>query len=165
MKFADPQGKFPKFKDYIVYGIGPLSSNDVIVNGLKKWGKMSSEQARSYLLPGSGPKIKILDDKDYYLSKAVFEFPESFNLNFTLVNNYEIKDTLSIASAKGPTSAVYKTGSGKKIFRVGLVILHHLIEGHLRVFSNDDDDRDRAKVTIRQLAFEDEVYGGVDYAS
>ena len=159
MKFDDDENKFPKFAMYLVYDFGKLVSNKAIVNGMKKWGKMSSDVARSYIIPGSGPRIIIVDD--LFISKTVIDFPFSLNLSFDLVHAFEIKETLP---QQGPGSAVFMTGNGKRIYRVGLQILEELIRGHLSKFSDEVDDRDFAKVLIRLEAFEQEVYGGVKVA-
>jgi hypothetical protein len=167
MKFDDGD-KFPKLKNYLVFDFGQLASNNAVVNGMKKWGKMSSDQARSYIIPGSGPRIIIVDDKDDFISKSVINFPVSLNLKFSLVHAFEIKETLPQARtrasdplASGPSSAVYMTGNGKRIYQVGLKLLELLIRGHLSKFSDELDDRDFSKVQKGLLAFEQEVYGGV----
>lgn len=154
MKFVDQEEKFPRFKNYLLYDFGKLASNTDIINGMKKWGKMSGDQARSYLVPGSGPKIIIADDNDPLILKPIANFPYTLNLGFTLVNNFES------TAGKGPF-AVWPTGNGKKLHRVGLQILEHLISGSLSIFSDERDDPDNHKVLFRLEGFEQDVYGGV----
>jgi hypothetical protein len=158
MKFNDPEGHFPKFKNYLVFDFGQLASNRAIVNGMQKWGKMSSDQAKSYIIPGSGPMIIVMDDKDFFINQTV-GFPTSLNLSFIQVHKFEIKETLPPV---GPRSAVVMTGNGKRLYRVGLEILEALIRGHLSKFSDEVDDRNSSKVLMRLDAFEEEVYGGVN---
>jgi hypothetical protein len=146
MRFDDPDNKYPRFKNYIVYDFGRLASNAAIVNGLKKWGKMSGGQARSYLIPGSGPKIVLTDDNH------TRSFPYTLALSRFAVDKFE---------SRAPTLLL--TGSGKKVYSVGVSILTGLIRGHLFIFSEDNDDRDIAKVTVREIEFVREVYGDLDY--
>src|SRR5215207_18134 len=151
MNFDDPDGKFSRFRNYVVFGFGQLASNKAIINGMKKWGKMTEIQARSYIIPGSGQRIIIVDAKDFSSLTSFANFPVSLNLNFNLVNAFELKNP----------SAIKKTGKGKDIFQVGVTMLGMIIRGHLAKFSEDPDDRNFSKVLLRVDQFEEEVYGGV----
>jgi hypothetical protein len=58
MKLDDAtQQKFPTFAKYIKVDFPPLTRNRPIIYGLKKWGKMSEQQARQYLIWGTPPLI------------------------------------------------------------------------------------------------------------
>jgi hypothetical protein len=153
MKFDDPRHEFPRFGLY-VSDFGHLTTNRPIVKALVTWGKMTETQAQTYLTPGSGPSIVLVERKNYSPKNAVFKFPLSFDLDIELVKTYET------TSGKG-NAALWGTGSGKRVARVGVAMLEAIIRGHLRVFSPDDDDRDYAKALPRVVAFEDEVYGGL----
>jgi hypothetical protein len=149
----NPIREFPRFKLYVT-DFGQLASNRSIVTGLTTWGKMTESQARTYLIPGSGPSIVLVERKSYWPNKAVINFPFSFDLYIEMVKTYEM------TSGKGD-AALWVTGSGKKVARVGVAMLEAIIRGHLRVFSPDDDDRDYVKALPRVLGFQAEVYGGV----
>jgi hypothetical protein len=143
---------FPDSGNYVVFGFGQLASNKAIINGMKTWGKMTEIQAKSYINPGSGPRIIIVDDfKDFFVSTSFANFPVSLNLNFNLVHAFETRKS----------SAIKKTGKGKDVFQVGVTMLGMIIRGHLAKFSEDPDDRDFSKVLKRVTQFEEEVYGGV----
>jgi hypothetical protein len=160
MRLDDSDGKrFPKFRNYVTFDFGHLAVNDDIVNGLVKWGKMSREQARRYVAPGSGPKIKILDDPNDpgFGKKRWHDFPVSINLFAGMVQAFESKETLSQRDAKEKVFAT--TGRGQRIYRVGLSMLEQIIQGHIFVFSNDVADVQQVDSTI--LQFEDDFYGGV----
>jgi hypothetical protein len=164
MKFDNSDGiRFPKFKNYLVFDFGHLALNDKIIKGLMKWGKMSREQARLYIIPGSGPKITILDDPGglAFGTKRWRDFPTSVNLASSLVQAFELKEALSPGDAKQNVFAI--TGRGQRIYRVGLSIIEQLIQGHLFIFSQDVDDLDATTVSARILQFEDEVYGGIKF--
>jgi hypothetical protein len=162
MRLDDADAKtFPKFKNYLVFDFGQLVTNDDIIKGLMKWGKMSRDQSKSHIASGAGPKVTILDDKDVPLgSKQFHGFPGEINLQLSHVRAFEDKDTLS--QEERDQLVFLRTGRGKKIVRVGLEILELLIQGHLFIFSKDPDDRDSVKVQRRLTAFEREVYGGVE---
>jgi hypothetical protein len=157
MKFNDTEGKFPRFKHYLVFDFGKIADNKNIMDGLTKWGKMSGEQARSYIIPGSGPEIKIVNDADDFPSKRIADFPFSINMPNSLVLAFELKDMSRKVFAV--------SNDGHRIYRVGLLILELLIQGHLFKFSSDDDDRGIGRVTAAQLSFEQEVYGGINERS
>jgi hypothetical protein len=154
MKFVDQDEKFPYFRNYLSFDFGKLASNTDIINGMKKWGKMSGDDAREYLIPGSGPIIILVDDNSPLILKPIVDFPFQLNLSLAAVNNFES------TAGKGP-SAVYTTGNGKKLYRVGLTILELLIEGHLSYYHMFRDREDRIKVFVRLAGFEQDVYGGV----
>jgi hypothetical protein len=153
MKFDDPKREFPAFRLYVT-DFGQLTNNRSIVNGLTNWGKMTESQAHFYLIPGSGPSIVLVERKSYSPKKAVFNFPLSFDLDLETVKTYEV------TSGKG-NAALWVTGSGKRVPRVGVAMLEAIILGHLRIFSPDNDDRDYAKALPRVVAFQNEVYGGI----
>jgi hypothetical protein len=162
MKLDDADAnRFPKFKNYLAFDFSHLVSNDDIVNGLTNWGKMSWDQARLYIASGAGPKVQIPDDQDFpFGSRQFHSFPGEINLPLGHVQAFENKDTLSKEEAD--QLVFLRTGRGKKIIRVGLEILELLIQGHLFIFSRDDEDRDSVKVQRRLTGFEREVYGGVE---
>ena len=154
MKFYDPDKNFPRFQN-LVSDFGQLASNAAILDGMKKWGKMSGDQARSYLIPGSGPIIILVDDNSPLLLKPIVDFPDALNFSRAAVNNFE-------STAGKGASAVFTTGNGKKLYRVGLSLLELLITGHLSYrFLLDPDGRDRIKVFSILEGFEQDVYGGV----
>jgi hypothetical protein len=158
MRFKDTAGRYPRFKNYLSLDFGHLAKNDKIINGLIKWGKMSRTQAVSYIISGTIPEIAIADEKDYLIDKAFENFP------FTITMNKIVVDEFEMTSGKS-NSSVHKTASGALIHRVGLAVIDALIQGHLRVFSDDDDDRIYSRSLLRVAAFEDEVFGGVVAAS
>src|SRR5262245_4767213 len=115
MKFSNSENQHTGFKLFLDYEFGPLANNKAIVNGLKKWGKMTDEQARSYLIPGSGPTVvfgqvqmrSILDN----------DFPFSVPVPESIVKTFE--DT----HGKGDAT-FFKTGSGPRVHRLTVILLH-----------------------------------------
>jgi hypothetical protein len=155
MKFQDPDHKFTRFKLYLDYDFGQLANNKAIMDGLQKWGEMSPEQARSYLMPGSGPTIVFGEvNKRSILDN---DFPFSVTLPEIMVKTFE--DT----SGKGESN-FFKTGNGRRVQRIGLSLLHRIIEGHLLKFHPDDaGDKPSgfAKMHSRVFGFERDVFGDV----
>jgi hypothetical protein len=155
MIFTDPDKKFTRFKLYLDHDFSSLAENKAIINGMIKWGKMTRELARSFIISGSGPKIILVDDIDPRLLKPGTDFPEMIFLETSLVKSYE--DTAGKAS-----SLFIKTGNGKKIYQVGLTLLERLIRGNLAVTSESPDFRRlSAKVGKVLEGFEQDVYGGI----
>ncbi len=156
MRFKDPDGAFPTFRNYIVFDFGAMVKNNDLINPLARWAKIPADQARSFVAPGSGPELLLVEDAAQQPIRPLGDFPSSIFIPRTLVNGFEA------TSGKG-AEAVYATGNGMHVYRVAVMILSTLIRGSLLVFAKDDSDRDSAVAAGRQLAFEDEVYGGVHY--
>jgi hypothetical protein len=156
MRFKDPDAAFPRFRNYIVFDFGAMVKNDNIINPLARWAKIPADQARSFVAPGSGPELLLVEDAAQQLIRPLGDFPSSISIPRTLVSAFE--------TARGAgAEATYATGNGKRVYRVAVAILSALIRGSLLVFAKDDSDRGSAVAADRQLAFEDEVYGGVRY--
>jgi hypothetical protein len=158
MRFNDPDGTFPRFRNYIVFDFGAMVKNDNLINPLARWAKIPADQARAYVAPGSGPELLLVDAAAQQLIGPLGDFPHSISIPRALVDPFET------TSGKG-AEAVYATGNGKHVYRAAVAILSALIRGSLLMFSKDDADRGSAAIAARQLAFEDEVYGGVHFSS
>jgi hypothetical protein len=144
MRLDDPDHR--KFQNY-VDEVRKLATNDAIVNGLAKFGKMSKEQAQKYL-SDTNPVLWVF--KDITRSESIAEFPQKLLVPLDMVEAFE---------ADAP-SAKRRTRKGLPVPRIGVHLLGLIIAGHLKVFSPDDKDRTPAAWNKAVEGFELEVYGG-----
>jgi hypothetical protein len=154
MKFDDPGNAHTVFRDYLIFDFGKLAIPDKdgkdnpVFNAVVKWGKITSEQARSYIGSGTGPMIVLEDKSD---RENVREFPYKLFMPPRLVDAFEKKGK----------SATLLTNRGKSVFNVGVFMLEAIIAGSLGIFSADDKDADPRSWNKQVDGFEKDAYGGI----
>jgi hypothetical protein len=154
MKFGDPDNEHMKFKDYLASDFGKLATPDKdgkdnpVFNAVVKWGKITSDQARSFIGPGSGPTVVLEEKSD---KENLREFPYKLFVPPRLVEAFENKDK----------SATVLTGRGKTVLKVGVFMLEAIVAGSLGIFSQDNKDADPSTVNKQIGGFEAEAYGGI----
>jgi hypothetical protein len=154
MKFDDPDNAHVKFKNYLDFDFGKLGTPDKdgkdnpVFNAVVKWGKITSDQARSFIEPGSGPTILLEEKTD---RENMREFPFKLFVPPRLVDAFEKKDK----------SATHLTGRGKTVLKVGVFMLEAIVTGSLGILSKDDKDADPSTLNKQIGGFEAEAYGGI----
>jgi hypothetical protein len=149
MRLDDPKSEHRRFKIYLDIDCRDLAKKEPIVNALAKFGKMSIEQARSYLSSGTDPVLFVF--KGITRSESLTEFPDRLLVPLDLVEAFE---------ASAP-SATRLTRSGRKVHRIGVHLLELIMAGHLLKLSPDDKDHDPSAWNKAAEGFEQEVYGGL----
>ncbi|HTO81209.1 MAG TPA: hypothetical protein VMQ73_03195 [Methylomirabilota bacterium] len=150
MRLADDTQKtYPKFKHYIKVDFPKLIHVHSIVNGLKKYGLMTTAEAHEYLAWGSGPRIV---DIDRFLRNTHFPFVLLIDEDY--LKNFEA-DSSDKPLAERP--AVGKNSHGKLVYKAGVSILLNLV--HDSAYRKTSPDRDAAQEQAN--SFLQEIYGGL----
>ena len=152
MRLADDTQKtYPKFKHYIKVDFPKLIHVHPIVNGLKKYGLMSTAEVHEYLAWGSGPRIV---DIDRYLRNT--HFPFVLLIDESYFKNFEA-DSPDKPLAERP--AVGKNSHGKLVYHAGVIILLSLVHDSAYRTLKTSPDPDAAQKQAN--SFLQEIYGGI----
>jgi hypothetical protein len=130
MKMADDdQNYFPKLARYLkedfpkLAGIAPA-----VTRGLRKWGRMSESDIISCLRWGSGPLVALT-------SPGIDHYPTKIEIGLKVADAYESGSQKAPLPHTTKSFAVMKNSRGQLVYRVGVVILLHLVEGNLRLLA------------------------------
>ena len=136
--------KYPKFARYVSVSIPrDIIPNDFILQKIRKFaGEISITKIKEALKWGKGPMIKITQ-----LGSTDGAFTPNTSSNEIRIDVDRVKD---FEAGKG----LGKTGHGKQVYMVGVILLHELTH-----WADDQDGVDTAGE--EGWLFENEVYGGV----
>jgi Metallopeptidase toxin 3 len=152
MRLADDTQKtYPKFKHYIEVDFPKLIHVHPIVNGLKKYGLMSTTEVHEYLAWGSGPRIV---DMTRNIQNTHFPFVILIDENY--LKNFEAD------SPERPLAerlAVGKNSHGKLVYKAGVNILEQLV--HDSAYRTLKTSADPGAAQEQANSFLQEIYGGL----
>ena len=135
--------KFPKFAAYVSTKLPEVRSIGAIISAIQKFaGTIDRATIKEALVWGKGPEIKIVSGLG-----ADGEFTPDVGSNEIRIDEQRVKD---FEGGKG----LGRTGTGKLIFMVGVILLHELTH-----WADDQDGVDTAGE--EGFSFENEVYGGI----
>ena len=153
MRLADDTQKtYPKFKHYIAVDFPKLVHVHPIVNGLMKYGLMSTAEVHQYLAWGSGPRI--IDMKN--CTPTNVHFPFVLEIDEGYVKTFEA-DSPTMKAADRP--AVGRNSRGRLVYHAGVVLLLNLVHDSAYRTLKTSADPDAAQSQANQ--FLQEIYGGL----
>jgi hypothetical protein len=146
---ADDQTNFPNLTHYLRHDFPLLIGNGIITSNLRKFGSLSSAQARSALLWDTDPLVVITD-----LDAGQCGVPQAFGCTSDSTQ-IEIDDDLVNEFENNANDNLRLTAFGKHVFLTGVTLLHEMC--HWGNFLNGvaEADGDAGE------KFETAVYGGV----
>jgi hypothetical protein len=144
---ADDQTSFPQLTEYLRNAFPRLTSNGVIVFNLRKFGNLSTAQARHALMWGTEPLVSVVD-----LDAGQCGVPQAFGCTSDSTH-IEVDDDLVAEFESGGSANLRLVPNGHHVYLTGVTLLHEMC--HWGNFLNGV-----AETTDAGDAFESAVYGG-----
>jgi hypothetical protein len=117
---ADDQTNFPKLTHYLSHDFPLLIGNGIITSNLRKFGSLSSAQARSALLWDTDPLVTITD-----LDAGQCGVPQAFGCTSDSTH-IEIDDDVVNEFENNANDNLRLTAFGKHVFLTGVTLLHEM---------------------------------------
>jgi len=121
---ASDVSTYPKFARYVRRGLPEVANVRAIRTAARTYGQLSNQALANALRWGSGPQIKIQTFAASPTSFTNGEFTPNISSNEIRLN----KVLIDAFEAGNPADLVYaQTASGRRLYRVGVTILHELM--------------------------------------